>query len=240
MNITAVIMARDEAHILDRCLRSLSGHVERVVLVDTGSTDETVEMSRDLGVDVFEQTWVDFGHNRTAALNAARQLTPPGEYVLMLDADMTVVESVGEWESDLPVYQVRVNDGGPGYHLPLLTRGDQTCGYVGSTHEYLDHLTTDRYEGLTVLHHCDGARRSAKFTNDLELLTIELERDPDNPRTVFYLANSLRDLGRHAEALPLYRRRATMGGWQAEAEKAALQALRIEAGDFTPVGVPSP
>jgi tetratricopeptide (TPR) repeat protein len=45
----------------------------------------------------------------------------------------------------------------------------------------------------------------------------ELRREPDNARTVFYLAQTLRDLGRGDEAIDLYRRRAAMGGWPEEA-----------------------
>jgi Tfp pilus assembly protein PilF len=49
-------------------------------------------------------------------------------------------------------------------------------------------------------------------------LRRELEMDSDNPRTVFYLANTLKDQGKFAEAIPLYLKRTQGGGFFAEAD----------------------
>lgn len=57
----------------------------------------------------------------------------------------------------------------------------------------------------------------------------ELERDPANTRTVFYLANTERDLGRAEEAIDLYEHRARMGGWAEEVYCSLLEAGRLKA-----------
>jgi tetratricopeptide (TPR) repeat protein len=62
----------------------------------------------------------------------------------------------------------------------------------------------------------DGGTRPEKFERDLRLLSEELEPDPHNPGTTFYLAQTLRDLGRPEEAIDVYRLRAWMGGWEEE------------------------
>lgn len=64
----------------------------------------------------------------------------------------------------------------------------------------------------------DGKANGDKFERDERLLRRELEADPENMLTVFYLANILKDQGKCAEAIPYYVRRATMGGWFAEAD----------------------
>src|SRR5690606_30493219 len=65
-----------------------------------------------------------------------------------------------------------------------------------------------------------------KFQRDVEVLTNAHEADPDDPRTVFYLAQSHRDAGNLDEARALYLRRAEMGGWAEEIYVARLEAAR--------------
>ncbi len=90
---------------------------------------------------------------------------------------------------------------------------------MGATHEYITTDGTDRTEkldGIVIHHHADGGTRPEKFQRDLALLSGELERNPHDARSVFYLAQTHRDLDRLEEAIELYRRRASMGGWAEE------------------------
>jgi hypothetical protein len=61
-------------------------------------------------------------------------------------------------------------------------------------------------------HHADSGTRGEKFERDLRLLSEDFEREPHNGRTVFYLAQTHRDLGRLDDAIRLYERR---GVWAA-------------------------
>jgi len=71
-----------------------------------------------------------------------------------------------------------------------------------------------------------GGSRGNKYERDHDLLLKDLERDPNNSRTVYYLAQTLKDLGGMAEAGQLYERRVDMGGWGEEAWHAQLMAAR--------------
>ena len=71
-----------------------------------------------------------------------------------------------------------------------------------------------------------GGSRGDKYQRDERLLRADLERDPTNARTVYYLAQTLKDLGRMSEAGQLYDRRVDMGGWDEEAWHAQLMAAR--------------
>jgi hypothetical protein len=63
--------------------------------------------------------------------------------------------------------------------------------------------------------------KTDKFERNERLLRQELVKDPDNARTVFYLANTLRDMQRYADAIPLYERRSRMSnGWWVEQDYA--------------------
>lgn len=77
------MIVRDEAERLEACLRSVQGFVDEMVVVDTGSRDDTVAIARGLGATVHQIAWPgDFAPARNQAL---QWLT--GDWVLVLDAD---------------------------------------------------------------------------------------------------------------------------------------------------------
>ncbi len=240
MTVCAFIVARDEAQVIGRCLDAGAKHVDEFVVVDTGSRDATRKIARDFGATVLRRRWRDFGTNYTEAYELAR---PRADYALHLHADHVLL---GLDTSDLTdsAYNLAIIDGGPGYISPHLISSRISWRWVGATHEY---LTSDEVpvpgEAETrgaLLHLCDGSRRPRKFEEDAKLLERQHRTDPGDPRTVFYLANTYRDLGRIDEAEDLYWRRVKMGGWAAEARAAFAQLERFAAGDTSSVGVPDP
>ncbi len=87
IELSAVVIAKDEApHIADLAA-SLADVVDELVLLDTGSTDETVELARAHGFRVFHRPWTNhFAEARNGALEHAR-----GRWALVLDADERLV-----------------------------------------------------------------------------------------------------------------------------------------------------
>lgn len=227
--IVLCMIVRDEAAVLRRCLESVRDRIDSWVIVDTGSVDGTPEIVHETLADIpgelHRRPWRDFGTNRSELLELARGT---GEYLLLLDADMTV-----EWEQPLPglsfdAYHLRQHDGGLEYRIPRLVRSDRAWQYVGATHEYLTAAegthSSSPLDALRVVHHADGGSRTDKFERDRKLLEDALERDPDDPRSTFYLAQTYRDLGDRERAIELYRRRVALGGWDEEVFYAAFQA----------------
>ena len=86
------MIVKNEATRLPQCLRSVQAVVDEMIVLDTGSTDETPAIARQFGAKVFESTWQqDFAAARNEAL---AQVT--GDWVLVLDADETLkLECVG-------------------------------------------------------------------------------------------------------------------------------------------------
>lgn len=83
MRLTLCVIARDEEQNLPRCLASVSGVVDEIVVVDTGSRDRTREVARAAGARVVRCAW-------DGSFSAARNLgldLATGDWVLMLDAD---------------------------------------------------------------------------------------------------------------------------------------------------------
>lgn len=87
--LSAVMIVRNEAGRLARCLRSLRALVDEIVVVDTGSTDETIAIAEEHGCVIGHFPWVDdFSAARNHSLELAR-----GEWVLMVDADEVVASA---------------------------------------------------------------------------------------------------------------------------------------------------
>ncbi|SIN68768.1 Glycosyltransferase like family 2 [Singulisphaera sp. GP187] len=81
--VSLTMIVRNEEANLPACLTSAAGLFDEIVIVDTGSTDRTIEIARSFGARVFEFPWVDdFAAARNAALARAT-----GDYAFWLDAD---------------------------------------------------------------------------------------------------------------------------------------------------------
>lgn len=223
-----VCVVKNEAELLPRLAASVLPLVDSWTVIDTGSTDGSQALVRELFGDLpgtlHERDWVSFGHNKTEALEVARGTA---DWLLVLDADMTVVGNLDEPLPHADALMVSVRDSSDFvYRLPLLISGSRAWRYEGVTHEYLngdDVAARPSLDTVTVTHHCDGRRRPDKLHSDLELLTGEMARNPADPRTVFYLAQTHRDLGNIQQAIVLYRLRAEMGGFDEEAFYARYQ-----------------
>ena len=244
--ICLTMIVKDEAEILPRLFESCRDLIRYWVICDTGSTDGTQELiCRELaGIpgELHRSEWVDFGVNRSQLVALARG---KADYLLLLDADMTVTQiaTIGKLTAD--AYVIRQAAGQFAYWTKRLVRGDLEWRYVGSTHEYIETThpaeTVERLEALVVEHHADGHSWSEKFERDLQLLTNALHENPDDARAQFYLAQTCRDLAHQtqnkhmlANALDHYQRRADMPGWAEETYFAQYQVgvLAAQLGDW--------
>lgn len=88
-SLSVIVITKNEAHNIESCLRSVS-FADQLVVLDSGSTDGTVELARGLGADVSINTdWQGFGLQKNRALALARS-----DWVLSIDADETVTEAL--------------------------------------------------------------------------------------------------------------------------------------------------
>jgi glycosyltransferase involved in cell wall biosynthesis len=236
MTVCLAMIVRDEEAVIRRCLTSTRGLIDRHCIVDTGSNDATleeIERHTNSPGEVHRRAWRSFGDNLTEALALARG---KADWVLRLDADMEIEylhPAMTDWLANDPdpttdAWQVEVVEHWGSYRLPLLVRGSLDWRYEGVTHEYLAPARKQRaLLGLTVRHHADGSARQEKFERDRGLLEAELARDPENARTIFYLAQTYRDLGDTDRAIELYQTRASMNGWEEESWYAEYQAAKL-------------
>lgn len=120
--LAVTIITLNEAQDLPDCLRSVS-FADDVLVVDSGSTDRTAAIAREMGARVIENPWPGYAAQRQFALDRAQ-----GDWCLVLDADERVS---AELQSAIAVAITRENV--DGYYIPFETRMfDQTLRHGGA------------------------------------------------------------------------------------------------------------
>ncbi|MEX0671195.1 MAG: glycosyltransferase [Pirellulales bacterium] len=120
------MIVRNEAHIIHELVAAVADRIDSWVVVDTGSTDGTQDVIRQLMADrgipgeLYERPWRDFGHNRTEALALAQGR---GDYIWVMDADDTVVGTVDFGRLSADVYAMRIFDGATYWRRQLFRDG---------------------------------------------------------------------------------------------------------------------
>jgi glycosyltransferase involved in cell wall biosynthesis len=199
------IIVRDEEQYLPRLLRSIEGlRAQELVVVDTGSTDRTVEIAREAGARVISFPWNDsFADARNVALSHSTQ-----DWVCWFDADDELAVGGVDLVRSLAVSGTPVNY----HHFRLsygLTMSAQLRFWKRSTgntwwpflHERIWPNGPVQHHPEIVVHHYDDERRPAKIQRNIELLTKAIEREPINQYWRFYQMVTLAVAGRHSEAL---------------------------------------
>jgi glycosyltransferase involved in cell wall biosynthesis len=113
VKISATIITRNEQDNLPRALKSLGCCCDEIVIVDSGSTDSTVEVARRLGARVIEREWTGYANQKNFAAGAAGH-----DWILALDADEALSE-----ELQREIDQLKQQNAGPdGYDFPRLAQ----------------------------------------------------------------------------------------------------------------------
>ena len=214
-SLALVMIVRDEARCIERCLASARPWVDQMLVLDTGSRDDTAQRAARAGAKVHHFQWID---DFAAARNAALDLCD-AEWRLVLDADEWIARG-GECLADLRdapadhIGQIHVGNqfdmpGGAAGESPawlprLLPRGVR---YSGRIHEQPDLGMPRRRLPLWVGH--DGYLEHhlvAKQGRNERLLRLSLHERPDDPYLSYQLGKDLELRALFGAALPLYLR----------------------------------
>jgi glycosyltransferase involved in cell wall biosynthesis len=210
--LTACLVLKDEQRSLGRCLRSLRGLADEVIVLDTGSSDRTVEVARDLGAKVRSFPWAgDFAAARNEVLRHAT-----GSWILMIDADEWLdragrleIRCIVDGETSAPhflrqsTHAAREPDGVERLQVRLFPNTPE-LRFAGSVNEVLVHRAGGRvtaYPSGVVLHH-DGAPsgRRRRLRRVLKLLEADAHGQRENALPALDLTRAYLDLGLAAKA----------------------------------------
>lgn len=216
-SIAAVLIVRDEARCIERCLGSIRPHVDRILVLDTGSADDTPAIAAACGAEVHHLAWPDdFSVARNHALDLA-----DADWNLVLDADEWIVSggaALRRWCRGKPrLGKICVHSAVDGDHTPagasrrnwmtrILPRGVR---YEGRVHEQ---AVSDLPRVAVKLHAAhDGyleGQLARKRDRNGPLLLADLKDRPGDPYILYQLGKDCEMRGdlagasvRYAESL---------------------------------------
>ncbi|HKE80689.1 MAG TPA: glycosyltransferase family 2 protein [Solirubrobacteraceae bacterium] len=225
LTLSLCMIVKDEEAMLGRCLQAARPAVDEIVVVDTGSTDRTVQIAEEHGARVLHHAWDgDFSAARNVSFEAAT-----GDWVIYLDADEVLVAEDAErlraltgrtWREAFYLVETHhtgdLEDGTAVTHDALrVFRNRPEYRFDGRIHEQIaqnlpGHLperlerTTVRVEHFGYLGTVRGAKD--KISRNLELLQRQAAEGLDTPFLHFNLGSEYAAAGDAPQALEHFER----------------------------------
>lgn len=214
--VAAVMIVKNEHHVVLDALRSVQPVADHWVVLDTGSTDGTQALLTQYADEhpghLHEGPFVDFSDARNRLLALAE---PTCDWMVILDADMAWDQADvlrGEIEAahaDPTVDGLAVEVGdAETYRQVRVFRTGRGWRYRYRTHELAVMPGTPvlRHSTTTALHFATGGSRGDKLERDLVLLGLDLADDPHDPLTHYYLGGTCRGLGELRRSISEFRK----------------------------------
>lgn len=233
-NVTIVLnmIVKNESKIILRLLENVHELIDAYCICDTGSTDNTIDIIKKffsrkrIKGYVMKHAFKDFGYNRNWALDKCRLLFEDMEYILLIDADMILefrpnfIKNKNKIR-DFDYFYIMQGNKDFQYRNIRLIKNDNNIKYIGVTHEYIQlpqnmRSKTFKKEEIFVNDFGDGGCKDDKYERDIKLLSNDIEKDPNNVRSHFYLANSYFDTAQYDDAIKHYKIRIKLAGWKEE------------------------
>lgn len=227
MKICLTSIVKNEAKIIGRCLDSCKSIIDYVCITDTGSTDDTIKIISEWGkknnipVRIFTDPWKDFSYNRNLSLEHSSNSFPDSDYLLLIDADMVLVDNGLEKESmKADGYMIKQLTSMMEYSNIRLVSTKLKWLYQGVTHEFIhtednSGSNFERMDKIYIKDMGDGGSKENKYNRDKRLLVEALE-DPNlssilRDRYWFYLGQTYFETKNYREAIEFYTLRTEKG-----------------------------
>jgi glycosyltransferase involved in cell wall biosynthesis len=239
-HIALLMMLKNEELMLHISLDSCIGHIDSIVIYDTGSTDNTIQILKDFSdknkipLRLKEGEFKNFSESRNVSLDFADTFEDI-DFILLMDCNDQL--QGGDKLKDFCRKELDSNNNAylmcqhwwsgkyDKYFNSRLIKARREWRYKGSVHEYMYDASTNKgpsifkipddiilYQDRTT----DDNKTANRFTRDKELLLIDYKKDPREPRTLFYLAQTCSCLNQPEETLYFYKLRTELEGFQEE------------------------
>lgn len=242
LRLSVCMIVKNEERFIAQCLQSVKGLAHQIVVVDTGSTDRTVQIAKEHGAEVHSFSWCDdFSAARNSSLEHAT-----GEWILVLDADEELPASshaeLVKHMSDpaamawrLPILDAGREDAGQSY-VPRLFRNAPGVYFSGRIHEHafgsVEELRKqwgldNRIGTARLIHHGytkELTQERGKVSRNLRLLELAVEESPHSPLLLMNLGLELCRSNRIEEGITRYR--AAFAAISAEGASSVVPELR--------------
>jgi glycosyltransferase involved in cell wall biosynthesis len=240
-SVSMALIVKNEERVLGRCLESIRGAVDEIIVVDTGSDDGTKRIAQTYTDKVFDFAWrQNFGAARQFAFDQATS-----DWVAWIDADDVVLRAdrikplLASAPPEVCGYSWRYIYASDPAGNPILefwrercVRNDGTFRWVGRVHEVLvpQRPCVDlQNHDVIVEHHPDPERGNLKQGRNLKILQDEYEASGGHlePRMLFYLGREHADAGNTERAIEVLQQYLPVSEWDDERLIAQIQIARL-------------
>lgn len=233
--LAVIIMVKNEEQVMLPTLQPyLDAKIDHFLILDTGSTDNTVATTRQIFADygvkhgyVEEQPFIDFATSRNHAIALAEEKFPDIPFFLMIDAEWYIqnFDQLLQFCADhvnYPdfVFLINLRSGGSQNATGRLFRPHCGIKFVGAVHECLNRVgftqaPKDVYF-VWAPTRFGMDKTQSRWYRDRDILLKEYDKNPNDPRTTFYLAQTYACLGDWENAAYWYTIRSEQPGWDQE------------------------
>ncbi|WP_229524020.1 tetratricopeptide repeat-containing glycosyltransferase family 2 protein [Paenibacillus farraposensis] len=211
------MIVKNEQEYLRRCLDSVKDKVHQIIIVDTGSTDDTISIAKEYTSDIFQIEWTnDFSAARNESIKHAKT-----DYILILDADeyleansnlLEEIESGADYYFT-KIYNVMSSDRGLTHLAIRIFANNKGLHYSNRLHEHLNTMEQkdklkEAYAKLTIFHtgYTDEMVENRKKGNrNLALMLKEVEENPTF-YNLFNMGRTFMWVGEHEKAIKYLQR----------------------------------
>jgi glycosyltransferase involved in cell wall biosynthesis len=210
--ISVCLIVKNEEEALDNCLASVKSIADELIIVDTGSTDHTIEIAKKYTDKIYIRPWKNsFSEARNHYLQYAK-----GNWIFQIDADeelvqddITVIRKAIK-DPDLDGVMVQIlsklrNGKSEAIHsIERIFRNNGVIHYEGRIHERIVGMKNAKVFPIRLVHYgydLNQKQSKQKFERTVSLLKMDLADDPNNPITYHYLGCSYFSQGMFREAL---------------------------------------
>ncbi|OGV26237.1 MAG: hypothetical protein A3F18_05975 [Legionellales bacterium RIFCSPHIGHO2_12_FULL_37_14] len=232
--IVIVLMIKNEAASIAANLTAFAQNgFNKFFILDTGSNDATVTIVKDwfksneINGQLVEEPFIDFASSRNRALILAKDFFQEATFLLMPDAEWYLRNAnlliefclQEQFKSD-PLYYINIKSQSLLFTTARLFRTQNLALFKGEVHEAPDCVVKKSAPAETyfeVIASSNGIEKSKqRWLRDKDILLKALKKNPQDPRTLFYLAQTYECLGDLDNAYKYYLHRQQNNGWDEE------------------------
>jgi len=228
------LMIKNESIIIERCINAVSEYVDGFCILDTGSTDNTIDVCNQVLTNtkkpfvINTELFKNFGHTRTKSFECAVKFcdelgwNKEKTYAMLIDADMVIKPSdqFKDFKNTMTTngYQAIQKNGHITYYNTRFLKLSYDWKCIGATHEYWSGDPVDKIDSdiFYIDDINDGGCKSDKAERDIRLLNEDINENKNVDRAHFYLAQTLKGVGQLSPAIEKYEKRIQLGGWYEE------------------------
>ena len=214
-----VMIVKNSGEILRTCLEENKKFIDYWTILDTGSTDNTIEIINETLNDIpgklFHSEFTDFSTERNKALDLSSKTC---KYTIILD-DSYIINGGFELlqflkKSDESCFAIKIGNLFNGYiqndyYSKRIIRTSDNLKYIYRVHEDIDIKDFKYIENKNIfvndiIDNNHKERSFIRYKNDIKLLLLDYEKYPKNPRIIYYIAKTYQNIEDYENALKYY------------------------------------